>query len=126
MRVYVIQNENGIMINVDVSVKNQMIEILVKMITCGILVRVTTSVIRYIKLTNIQILKIVRAKKRLIGKLVLACKDEISNTTETSSDDKKVTYEKNNCLNHTILLIIICLILLVVISINCYYYYTRD
>ena len=28
-------------------------------------------------------------KKRLFGKLVLACEDEILNTTETSRDDKK-------------------------------------
>ena len=28
-------------------------------------------------------------EKRLIGKLVLACEGEISNTTETSLDDKK-------------------------------------
>ena len=30
-------------------------------------------------------------KKRLIGKLVLVCEDEILNITETSLDDKKVT-----------------------------------
>ena len=33
-------------------------------------------------------------EKRLIGKLILGCKDEILNTTETSLDDKKVTCEK--------------------------------
>ena len=32
--------------------------------------------------------------KRLFGKLVLACKDEILNTNVTSLDDKKVTCEK--------------------------------
>ena len=41
-------------------------------------------------------------KKRLIAKSVLACEEEILNTTETSIDDKKVTCEKSNCLIHTI------------------------
>ena len=65
-------------------------------------------------------------EKRLIGKLVLGCEDEILNTTETSPDDKKVTCEKSNCLIQTILLVNICLSLVIVISISCYYYYTRD
>ena len=30
-------------------------------------------------------------KKRLFGKLVLACKDEVSNRTKTLFNDKKVT-----------------------------------
>ena len=33
-------------------------------------------------------------KKRLIGKLVLACENEILNTTKTPLDDKNVTCEK--------------------------------
>ena len=69
-------------------------------------------------------------KKCLFGKLVLACEDEIFNTTETSVDNKKSTYEKGNCLIHTISLIIICLLslflacLLVVITscYSCYYF----
>ena len=73
---------------------------------------------------NIQILKNVHAKKRVIGKLVLKCKDGILNTTETSLNDKKVSCEKNNCLIDTISLAIICLLLLVVIFIS-YFYYTR-
>ena len=32
---------------------------------------------------------ITHAKKRLTDKLILACEDEILNTTETSIDDKK-------------------------------------
>ena len=69
-------------------------------------------------------------KKCLFGKLVLACEDEIFNTTETSVDNKKSTYEGGNCLIHTISLIIICLLslflacLLVVITscYSCYYF----
>ena len=63
-------------------------------------------------------------KKRLFGKLLLACGDEILNTTETSLDDKKVTREKNNCLSHTISLVVVCLLVVVVIM-SYYYYYTR-
>ena len=33
-------------------------------------------------------------EKRLFGKLVIACKNEISNTTETPFDNKKVACEK--------------------------------
>ena len=52
MKVYVTQSKNRIMMNVGVSVKNQMIGVLVKMILCGILVRVIVSVIRHVKLMN--------------------------------------------------------------------------
>ena len=65
-------------------------------------------------------------EKRLIGKLVLACEDEILNTTEDSLDNKKVTCEKNNCIIHKISLVIIYFLLLVVISVSYYYYFTRD
>ena len=46
------------MINFGVSVKNQMIGVLAKMIIYGILARVTVNVIRHVKLMNIQILEI--------------------------------------------------------------------
>ena len=38
--------------------------------------------------------KIYLCKKRLFDKLVLACEDEILNTTETSFDDKKQHLQK--------------------------------
>ena len=38
----------------------------------------------------------------LFGKLVLACGDEVLNTTNNSLDDKKATYEKSNCLIHIV------------------------
>ena len=47
-------------------------------------------------------------KKRLFGKLLLACKDEI---LFTLLNDKKVTCEKNNCLFGMISLLIISLLL---------------
>ena len=64
-------------------------------------------------------------KKRLVDKLVLACEDEILNTTENLLNEKKVTSEKNICFIQTTSLIIICLLLLVVISISCYSYYAN-
>ena len=68
--------------NVGVSVKNQMIGVLAKIIICGILVHVIASVV---KLMNIQIVK------HIIDKLVLECEDEMLNTTGTPRDDKEKT-----------------------------------
>ena len=59
-------------------------------------------------------------EKRLFGKLLSVCEDEILNTTETSIVDTKVTCEKNNCLTYTVSLVTTCLLLLLVISICCY------
>ena len=39
-------------------------------------------------------LNIVHAKQRLIGKLVLQCKDKILNATENSLDDMKSNMQK--------------------------------
>ena len=64
-------------------------------------------------------------EKRLVGKLVLECEDEILNTTETLFNDNKVASAKNNCLIYTISLLIICLLLLFVICVNSSYYYTK-
>ena len=62
-------------------------------------------------------------QKRLFGKLVLACEDEIFNTTKTSINSKKVS--QNNGLIHTISLAIILLLSLLVVFVNCYNYYTK-
>ena len=64
-------------------------------------------------------------EKRLIGKLVLECEDEILNTFVTLLYDKKVACAKSNCLIHNISLIIICLLLLVVICVSFYFYYAK-
>ena len=61
------------MVNVRVSVTNYIIGVLVKMIICGILVRVITGVVRHVKLTNKFLhIKDCSCKKRVFGKLVLA------------------------------------------------------
>ena len=85
-----------------------MIGVLVKIIICGILPRVIVKAIKHVKLMNFEILKIVHAKnvKRLFGKLVLECAEEILNTTETLMI-RTVTCEKSNCLIHTILLLLL-------------------
>ena len=62
-------------------------------------------------------------QKRLFGKLVLACEDEIFNTTKTSINNKKVS--QNNGLIHTISLAIILLLSLLAVFVNCYNYYTK-
>ena len=68
--------------------------------------------------------KLVNIKKRLFGKLVLACEDEILNTTETLIFNLRVTYGENNCLARTTSSFELCASLLVMIFIICYYYYT--
>ena len=64
-------------------------------------------------------------EKYLFGELILACEDEILNTTETSLDDEKVTCKKNNCLIHTISLAILWLLVLVIVLISSYFYYKK-
>ena len=102
--------------NVSVSVKNLITRVLVKRVIFGILVHVIWSVIKHVKLINI---KNYSCEKRLAGKLVLECQDEILNTTETILYDKKVACSKSNCLIHTILLVMICLLFL---AVNCVSY----
>ena len=80
--------------------------------------------IKHVKLVSIQIFKLFM-KKNLFDKLVLACKDEILNTTKTSIVDKKATYEKYNFLISLISLVIVCFLLLLVISFSCYHYYAK-
>ena len=88
------------MMNVDVSVKNQIIGVYVKKkVKRGIPIHVIVSVIKHVKFLSIQIFKIVHAE---------IVEDEILNTIEvTSIVNKKVTYEeKNNFLILTISLMV--------------------
>ena len=62
-KIYVIQNKNKTMIDINVNAKNQLTGVLMKEITCGVLVLV-----------------ILRVRKSWI--LVLTCGDQILNTTE--------------------------------------------
>ena len=104
MKVHVIETKNGIWTNVDVSVKNQMTEVLVN--TCDSKTKRTCEFGKYLDIKNCS------QEISLFGKLVLPFEDEILNITETSLPDKKVTHKKNSCLIYTISLIIMCLLLL--------------
>ena len=53
MKIYVIQNKNGIMMNVSVSVKSENNGVLLKKAIHAILVNVIVSVIKHVKLVNI-------------------------------------------------------------------------
>ena len=64
-------------------------------------------------------------KKRLFGKLLLECIDEILNTAETLLNDENEIFWKSNCLIHTTSFAIICLLLLVVIYVSFCFYYTK-
>ena len=44
-------------------------------------------------------------EKRLFSKLVVACKNQIFNATETSVVEKKLKFEQSNCLIYTMLLL---------------------
>ena len=71
-----------------------MIGVLVKMIIHGILACLIVNAIKHVKLMNIWILKKNCVKKHLFGMSVLACENEILNTTENSLDYQNVTCEK--------------------------------
>ena len=66
-----------------------------------------------------------KCRERLIDKVVLEYKDEILNTTHTTSIAHKKVTSTNNCFIYTISLAIMCLILLAIVSIGYYYYYAR-
>ena len=82
---------------------------------------VIVSVIRDAKLTNILTIKNCSWVRQLFRKSVLACEDEILNTTETPLINKKVTCEKIALF--TLLFISFLLLVHLVISVSCYYYY---
>ena len=87
MKVYVIQSKNGIMMNVDVIIENQMNGIGLKIIICEILARVILRVIRHVKMTNIQILKYVCVQNvYLVNKCQLTHTISRSSLTEVFSE----------------------------------------
>ena len=78
--------------NVGVIVKK--IGVLVNRVKCKVLGRVIVNVIKHEKICKYLEIKNCSCEKRLIGKLVLECEDEILNTTETSLDEKKEICKK--------------------------------
>ena len=78
---------------------------------------------------SIYILKIVCAQNcNLIGKLVLACEDEILKTTETWHDNKEVRHDlhylqdSHDLIDNYLLLVIITIIQIIGLSKNIYYH----
>ena len=124
MKVYVIQNKNGIIINAGVckelddrgSSKN---DYMWNPSTCNCEYNKACKSDRYLDIKNSSF------EERVIGKLVLECEDEILNTTETLLNHKKIAFEKIIPLIHTIPLVITCLLLLFVICVRCYFYITK-
>ena len=101
MKVYVILNKNGIMMNIGVSVI-KLDNNLVKNIICWILSTCDCKCNKNCK--NDEYLDIKNC----------SCENEKLMTTETSLNNRKVACEKSNCLIHTISLAITCLLSLVV------------
>ena len=96
MKVYVIQSKSGTIMSLILNVKNKGIGVLIKMTTYGSTCMCDCECNNVCKNDKYLDTKICSCKKRLIVKVVLACGDEILNTSEGSTDDKKVKY-KNNC-----------------------------
>lgn len=95
IKVHVIKSKNEIIMNGGVSVKNYMIEVLVKINICAVLGNVNVNVIKcnfkiveHLDITNCY------CEKRLIGKLVPECEKKILNTTENLLNDKKSSISK--------------------------------
>ena len=53
MKMYAIESKNGIVMNVSESTKNYLIGVLVKKVTCGILVNMIVSMLKHVKLESI-------------------------------------------------------------------------
>ena len=66
-----------------------MIGVLVKMIICGILLR-ECECNKAHKITDYLDIKNCLCQKRLFGKLVLVCEDEMCSTSENSFDGEKI------------------------------------
>ena len=58
-----------------------MIEVLIKIVICGIIVHVIANVIKLVKLVKSLDNTNCACNKGISGKIVLACQDEILNTT---------------------------------------------
>ena len=53
MKMYAIESKNGIVMNVSESTKNYLIGVLVKKVTCGILVNMIVNMLKHVKLESI-------------------------------------------------------------------------
>ena len=118
MKVFVIINSVGIMINENLNEKNWLKKVDVMMDLFGILVCVNVNVINDIILMNIWIMQIVNIDKKWLINSCYNVNMRYWMQQILFITDKKVTC-KNNCLNYFILLTIMSLILLAIISMSC-------
>ena len=118
MKVFVITNSVGIMINENLNEKNWLKKVDVMMDLFGILVCVNVNVINDIILMNIWIMQIVNIDKKWLINSCYNVNMRYWMQQILFITDKKVTC-KNNCLNYFILLTIMSLILLAIISMSC-------
>ena len=118
MKVFVIINSVGIMINENLNEKNWLKKVDVMMDLFGILVCVNVNVINDVILMNIWIMQIVNIDKKWLINSCYNVNMRYWMQQILVITDKKVTC-KNNCLNYFILLTIMCLILLAIISMSC-------
>ena len=77
MKVHLIQSKNRIMMSVGLSVKNQMIQVLVKMIYCEILVKRILECNKACEIDEYLDIKNCSCEKNLIDRIILAFEDEI-------------------------------------------------
>ena len=118
MKVFVIINSVGIMINENLNEKNWLKKVDVMMDLFGILVCVNVNVINDVILMNIWIMQIVNIDKKWLINSCYNVNIRYWMQQILFITDKKVTC-KNNCLNYFILLTIMSLILLAIISMSC-------
>ena len=118
MKVFVIINSVGIMINENLNEKNWLKKVDVMMDLFGILVCVNVNVTNDVILMNIWIMQIVNIDKKWLINLCYNMNMRYWMQQILFNTDKNVTC-KNNCLNYFILLTLMCLILLAIISMSC-------
>ena len=124
MKMCATQSKNGVMINFNLNIGNQLTGVFVKKIIYVIIVHVIVSMIKDVKLLKLMdnsILKIVHAKIIFLISQYQHVKTRYKKQQRPQQLLVKRERIKKNYLIHTISLLITCLLLLVVISFSCYH-----
>ena len=121
MQVFVITNNVGIKINIDVNVKNQLKKEDVIQDLFEILETMNVKVINHVMLENIQIMKIVNAEKKLVDKIFEECSKDI-NRNEMIYNGTLNDYE-NKCNSCTINLVLFVILLTISIALSSAFIY---
>ena len=121
MQVFVITNNVGIKINIDVNVKNQLKKEDVIQDLFEILETMNVKVINHVMLENIQIMKIVNAEKKLVDKIFEECSKD-TNRNEMIYNGTLNDYE-NKCNSCTINLVLFVILLTISIALSSAFIY---